>query len=546
MKKENVKKSVKKKMTKKQAVTKSTKSCVAKWINLGVLLLGLIAIVVGIFVEQAEIPCKVLGSLAVLGSLVAYSIRSKEHVIVKSILSITFIAILLTWLIPYGAFSEATYYEYGMGRIGLNDIPTLLYYAFYFALDKVVYLLALGGFYGVLSKTRGYQKLVTNIAKKLEKGKSTVVVVSMIIFALITTLLTNTLAVVAFIPFAISVFSKMRLDKLSTFIATFGGILAGLIAAPWGTEGLTWFNYYVGTTISSGFKLRLIISALILLVFIVFAIIHVRKASNVQDKKEIEENICEDRFEVLSLEERANRVPVIILLILAAILVLLGYIDWSGTLEIDIFSKFHTWLTGLTIGEDYTIFAYILGNAAKMFGAWDIATLATVFVILSIVIGLVYRLGLKDFLDAYKAGIEKMLKPIGVYVLVFTAFVAMYMTPIMPTVANWFYNLTDAFNPFITSVVAFIASIFQTDLGYTGYALGSYLTTAFADKLDVVHTIHISMYGLAQLLLPTSGLLVLGLTYTKVEYKTWLKFVWKLAVVLIIILMIVFSIATYV
>lgn len=541
MKKEKEKKSVKKSKTIKKTKTDKKVSSIGKWVNLGILLLGLILVVIGIFVEAVEIPFKVFGSLIMLGSLIAYAVRSKEHVLVKSIISTTLIAILLTWLLPYGAFSGNVYTEYGMGRIGLNDIPTVIYYAVYFALDKLMYLFALGGFYGVLSLTKGYQKLVTSIAKKLESNKMTVVIVSMVIFALLTTLLTNSLAVLFFVPFVISIMSKMKVDKLSSFIATFGGILVGLMAAPWGTEGLTWFNYYVGTTITNGFKLRLIITAISLLLFIVFVVIRSKKL----DKKDAASSLTEDTFEVASLEEKTKKAPIVILLAICAIVILLGYIDWKGTLGIEVFSKFHEWLVGLTIGENTTIFAYILGSSAKMLGSWDIATLVAFTLVMSIIVGLVYRIKLSDFLTAFGNGMQKMLKPVAIYVAVFTAFVVMYMTPIMPTIANWFYGLTEGFNLFTTSLMAFIASIFQTDLGYTGYALGAYLTSTFADKLDLVHTIHIAMYGMVQLILPTSGLLVLGLAYTKVEYKTWLKFIWKFAVAMLIILMIIFSIAAF-
>lgn len=541
MKKEKEKKSVKKSKTIKKTKTDKKVSSIGKWVNLGILLLGLILVVIGIFVGAVEIPFKVFGSLIMLGSLIAYAVRSKEHVLVKSIISTTLIAILLTWLLPYGAFSGNVYAEYGMGRIGLNDIPTVIYYAVYFALDKLMYLFVLGGFYGVLSLTKGYQKLVTSIAKKLESNKMTVVIVSMVIFALLTTLLTNSLAVLFFVPFVISIMSKMKVDKLSSFIATFGGILVGLMAAPWGTEGLTWFNYYVGTTITNGFKLRLIITAISLLLFIVFVVIRSKKL----DKKDAASSLTEDTFEVASLEEKTKKAPIVILLAICAIVILLGYIDWKGTLGIEVFSKFHEWLVGLTIGENTTIFAYILGSSAKMLGSWDIATLVAFTLVMSIIVGLVYRIKLSDFLTAFGNGMQKMLKPVAIYVAVFTAFVVMYMTPIMPTIANWFYGLTEGFNLFTTSLMAFIASIFQTDLGYTGYALGAYLTSTFADKLDLVHTIHIAMYGMVQLILPTSGLLVLGLAYTKVEYKTWLKFIWKFAVAMLIILMIIFSIAAF-
>ena len=145
----------------------------AKWINLCAMLVGIILLAVGIFVKQVEMPFKLIGVLLVWGSGISYAVRSDKHVLIKSVIWSTLIAILLTWLFPSGAYQGATYASYGLKRIGINDVPSVIYYAIYFALDKLMYLLAIAGFYGVLSVTKGYRKLVTDVAKKIEPYKTT-------------------------------------------------------------------------------------------------------------------------------------------------------------------------------------------------------------------------------------------------------------------------------------------------------------------------------------------------------------------------------------
>ena len=235
----------------------------------------------------------------------------------------------------------------------------------------------------------------------------------------------------------------------------------------------------------------------------------------------------------------------LVILCIVSILLVLGFVDWETCFKVEVFSKFHEWLMGLTIGKDVTIFAYLFGTSAKMFGAWDLATFVTIILVFSVIIGLVYRIKLVDFLTAFGKGMGRMIKPIAIYICTFAMFVVMYMTPVIPAITNWFLGLTQNFNPYLTSLMAFFTSIFHADLGYTGYAVGQFLTGAYADHLAVAHTAYVSMYGLAQLLLPTSGLLALGLVTTKVSYKEWLKFIWKIALIIVIILVIVFSIATY-
>ena len=533
---------MKKETEKKVKKSKSTEKCIlSKWINLGTLLIGIILLVIGIFAKSVAIPFKLIGILLVWGSCIAYAIRSNKLVIVKSIIWTALIAILSTWLFSYGAYQGEMYTDYGLSRVGLNDLPTILYYMVYFVLDKMLYLLALAGFYGVLSLTKGYRKIVTDCAKKLKANKMAVSIAIMIVLMLLTGILTNTLVILFFIPFILSIYAKMGVDKFTAFLTTFGAILFGLIAAPWGTDGLYWFNYYIGTTLKDGFTLRLIIEAFILMLAIVSLIIRAKKLDNSKDTLEV----IEDVYEVESLNERANKLPVIIVFSLMAILMILGYVDWAKCFNIEAFSKFHEWLVGLTIGDDVPIFSYILGSSAKMFGSWDVATFVTVIIVFAIIIGLVYRIKIVDFLTAFGDGMKKMLKPICVFVITFGVFVVMYMTPVIPGITNWLLGLSETFNPYLTMITAFISSIFHADLGYTGYSVGQFLTTAYADNISVAHTIYITMYGLAQLLLPTGGLLVLGLVTTKVSYKDWLKYIWKYALIVLLIVIITITIATF-
>ena len=50
------------------------------------------------------------------------------------------------------------------------------------------------------------------------------------------------------------------------------------------------------------------------------------------------------------------------------------------------------------------------------------------------------------------------------------------------------------------------------------------------------------MYGLTALVAPTSLVLLAALSYLKVSYKDWLKAVWKLALELFVVLLVVFII----
>ena len=55
-----------------------------------------------------------------------------------------------------------------------------------------------------------------------------------------------------------------------------------------------------------------------------------------------------------------------------------------------------------------------------------------------------------------------------------------------------------------------------------------------------------SVNGLVSLVAPTSVLLVTGLSMYDVSYKEWLKNIWKIAVILLVLLLILFAVMAYV
>jgi len=570
----------------------------------------------------------------------------KKHDIAKAIGAMILLAVILTWFIPYGYFSGATFYEYGMNRIGVTDLTTLGYYGAYFAIDKVTFLLILGGFYGLLSKTSAYQKLTTTIAKKLKGKEILSLVITSVLVAGLTSISTTSYGLLLFVPFLISVLLKMKLDKMSAFTATFGSMLIGILGATFGTESLVAFNGYYAANLGidvlgSTLLIRSVILLVALVLFNFFIVLHAKK---VLANKKLDET-KEDRFEIENnTDKKVKTLPLIIVLSIIAVLALLGIINWSG-MGLDIFDKFHTYLTSeLTLnigGTEEPIFQYILGNAALAFGTWDLFTLCTLLFVASILVAIMCKVNLSDYLSSIGNGFIKIGKPVLVLVGVYAIFIAVYMTPIIPTITSkllpagekpainldyngsgsaYFnidtdddfeadYNLinqdvdkdkkcdlncdtdkdgwpdknldfdadgeitktdkelaeslknkstlnydsdgngiadvnvTTEFSFGKTILASLITNLFHVDLGYTGYTVGAYLVSSFgAVALTVIFLIYVLIFGFIQLFAPTSVLLMVGLTYTNLEYKSWFKYAWIFLLSILVILAVLFLI----
>ena len=510
-----------------------------------------ILFIVAAFVDgtNPDMILKIIGmALFVVGSMMI-TLKSKKHTFVKSIFVLVASAIIASWVFTGGAFQSSDFIDNGFTRIGLTDIGYVLYYSLYYQIDQIGLLIVAGGFYGVLSKISGYQKLTDSLANKLSKHPIVTSCVISVILFILTSLLTQTIIILLFIPFFVTILSKMGMDKLTVFAITFGSALVGILGCTYGTDSITFFNYYFGQEISYAINYRYMIAAVAIVLYNFFIVMRVRKINDSKKtKKESKEEA--DIFEVEKAPSKGKTImlPAIIVLVIFALLTILGYINWNTNFEIEVFNKFHEWLIGLTVGEEFTIMKYILGSRVAALGAINyLFVFSIVLLVVSALLAFLYKMSLDEYIENFYDGIKKMGKPI--LFLIFTNLIfAVSFISVSPfsSVFNWILNLVEGFNLYLTSLVAFLASIFDADFGYVAYTLGGFLNAVYTDNLEIVHTIFVSMYGIVQIFMPTSAILALGLSMTKLEYKDWFKYIWLYVVGMIVILLVLFTVVTYI
>ena len=518
--------------------------------------------------------------------------NGKKNDLIKWLLIFILVAISLTWIFEGGYYQGTEYYATGLKQIGLTDIPNLLYYAIGFSSDKIIFLLALGILYGVLSKSESYKKLVSNfanmlkgnsvsiiaivisvilalvsilisiftknyavlmllifiiplilsiiLARKYKRNEIVAITVISFVFTILATLLNQTF--VAFVPFMVSVILSMKLDKMTAFSATFGSILIGLLGVTYGFEGLAWFNQYCSTTITTAILYRLIVLVVAFILFNFFNILHTKK---VMENKKLND-LDSDPFKVEKVDKKAMAWPLAILLAVLFIYLLLSYISWEGTFGVTIFSKFHEWLIGLKIGE-FAPFSVIIGSLGGAFGSYeDLFNASIILFVFTILFALLGRVKFNDFIEGCREGVKKISLPLVLFVGTYVLMLAVYINPIMSAVNNAMFKNITTFNPFLTTFTALLANTFHADFGLTGLLVGSYFTSTYAANIPVIHTIFTTMYGFVQLCLPTSGILLIGLSYLDIEYKSWIKYIWMFAIGMLVILLVLFTVMTYV
>lgn len=486
----------------------------------------------------------------------------KEHDLVKIIGIMLLLVVVLSWIIPTGTFSSgATFTEGEMGRLGLAH----LFYGFSYAIQnyaiQIGFLLMVGVFYGVVSKTEGYKEFVNRLAKAF-KGKE--ILVSLIIsfvIVLLTSVLNNTFVLIVFMPILITMLRKLGLDKISSFAITFGSMLVGVLGATIGTEGLDAFVNYIGyggseVTLTTELGVRVGIAFLAYALYSFFNYLYIKKLVSAKKSNEEEKD---DAFYVEDSKKKgkAKIWPVAVMFGILSVLAVLGFVYWNKStgsstkiFGLEIFDNFFEWMKDIKIGDVAIISSLFGGEAlpnmsAKLFpefGSWYLFTYSIFLAITVLIVKFVSKMKFNDMLTNAYEGIKVMMKPTLFLILAYMMFVLLYWSPILTTILNEIGKLSGSFNPFVVSLQAFIASIFNTDFAYIGYSLSYAIGSFTGAEGNITFLIYTTIYGLVQFVTPISVFLLFGLSYMNIPYKKWLKYIWKFFVGMLVCLLIIFTI----
>lgn len=451
----------------------------------------------------------------------------KKNSILKALGIIFLLYVALSWIIPAGYYNSGEYVASTTAPVGIFDIilyPFMALTSSVFILTALDFLL-IGAFYGILNKTNAYPKMVADLAKKFKDHKTVVLVVTTILFALLSSLTGLTLALFVFVPMCATILILMGYNKLTAMLSTVGAILVGNMASTYGFN-VAGYIRYLTEDINNSIVIRLVLLVLSVLILIFFTI----KAS---DEKETNKEI--KLYEKTT--KKVSQKPIVIVMSLIFVILMIGMFSWSNVLGIELFNDIYNKIVGIKIGE-YPIFANLLGTIPA-FGSWTNYELGLVLIIAGLIIGLIYKLSFEEMIEAAIEGIKEMLPVALITVVASIIFLLMNTNSngytFYATIINRFLGENIAIVPF--GFITMIGSVFYNDFPYLLSSLYGAIIS-FEDQYVLIGMITQTIHGLMQLILPTSVILVAGLTYFEIPYTKWLKDMWKFFLSLLIVIII--------
>lgn len=466
----------------------------------------------------------------------------KKHSLLK-ILGILLLVVVILSYILVGRYGERSYI--GLGDTLLNSLQSLYYF-----FDTALFILMVGGFYGVLSKTSAYKKLLDKIVTSVKPNSKKFLYATIIVFALVTSLTGMTLPLIVFVPFVISIILLLGYDKLVALTATIGSIMIGFIGGIFVTfrdpsnyygVSYTTFDKFVG--LSSNFsnvfpKLLLLLAGITLLIFYLSK--HIKNVEAKKVKYELNDNTDLLVTEVKGNYKNIKVWPLIVILSVMFVLLVLGLMPWNSLFNVTVFDKFHTWLTGLSI-KKFTIFPNIISANFPAFGNWtSLGNYMMVMILLLVatfVVKLVSKMKYDEMIDAFVEGMKKMVPTAALVIIAYGVLVCAYNNGFMEKLISNYGK----FNYGISTLLAILGSVLNVDLYYTASGIFSPMVSLITDEgvYSSVAILFQSIFGIVSFVGPTSILLIFGLSYLDIPYTTWLKYIWRFVLYLLVLVALV-------
>lgn len=467
---------------------------------------------------------------------------------------------VLTWIIPAGTYQyvdpdasrpepiAGTYQAAEQTPQGLWDVIYAPVSGFYEAADIMLFLLIMGGFLGIVMKTGAIDAGIGAVIRKLGNREQVMIPILMVIFGLGGTIFGMGEETVAFYLMIIPVFIVAGYDALTGMATIFLGTGIGYMASTTNPFSTGIASGFAGVTIGDGLGMRIFLFVALEAAGIFYIMRYAKRVkadpsrSLIYNMKKENEDYFRANKNGEVVELTRQRKLILLIFALSFFIMVMGVIPWAGKFGVTIFEDFNNYLLGIpVIGQ-------VLGHMVPL-GDWWFGEMGLVFLFAAILVGVISKTSQEEFISIFMKGAQDLLEVsliIGISRGITSVMSAGGMTA---TVLHWGEQSLVGLGK-----VAFVnlAYLFYLPLSFlvpstSGLAtLSMPIMAPLADFVGVgkelVVTAFATSAGLMNLITPTSGILMGSLALARVPYDKFLKFAFKLLVLLSLIVMVTMSI----
>ena len=439
-----------------------------------------------------------------------------------SILAILIIVLaVLTWIIPAGSYEyladgepiAGTYHAVAQNAQGVGAVFLAPLKGLYDAIEVAVFILMVGGFLGIVMETGAINAGINTVVQKLKGREKLLIPILMFIFALGGTTFGMAEETIAFYPLVLPIVIAAGYDALVGVSIIMVGAGVGVLASTVNPFATGIASGFAGVSLGEGIILR-VIMLIVLLPIAVWYVMRYAEKVRADPQKSYVADMYESNREHFIGEEYNTA------------------LNGKQKIALSLFGlTFLVMIYGVIPFDDLGVPLPVLG--------WWFPELSALFLIAGIIIGIFYRLKEEKLVDSFLFGAKDLL---GVaFIIGISRGITVIMTDgmITDTILYWGESALagSGKSVFLTLMYLIFLPLSILIPSTSGLAtLAMPILAPLADFAgvgrDLVITAFQSASGLINLLTPTSAVVMGGLAIGRVGYNRWLKFVWKLALIL--------------
>ncbi len=443
-------------------------------------------------------------------------------------------------------------------RQGLWEVLQAPIKGFLDASDVVIFVLVIGGFLAVQAKTGALDAGLGKVIRKLRGKEKMIIPILMTLFAIGGTTYGMQEETIAFYPLIIPLVVAAGYNGMTAVMVIVFGSIIGVIGSTVNPFSTGIASGFAGVSIGDGIVERLIILVLSLVAGIWFTMHYAAKVKRCNEElavmcevhgthqsKECKEYLADRAATeaVRSPQYNKKRKLVVWVFGLTFFVMILTVIPWASKFNITIFEDAVKWL--------YTVpfVGPFLGHIIP-FGDWWFGEIASLFLLSSIIIAVIYRMKESDFTETFVNGAKDLL---GVALIIAVSrgiSVIMSDGMIADTIIHWGEAGLSGLQ---SSVFGALAYVFYLPLSVLIPSTSGLATVTMpilaplADFANIDRSLMVTAFqtssGLINMIAPTVGALMGGLALAKVSYGKYLRVSWPLFAILAVISIAVIAVA---
>ena len=443
------------------------------------------------------------------------------------IFGIVLLAAIATYLIPAGTYERevvngikrvvpGSFHEVAQSPASLMDV----FYAIPVGLREsasIIFLIfMIGGAIAIYDRTRAIDSGINALIVKTKGNYQVLIIAVAFIFGMLSSLGLAANAVIAFIPIGIALSRSMKLDAITGVAVVYLGYYAGNAVGVLDPTILGTAQTLAEVPLFSGLLFRIVLFAVLITVTIAYIVWYAKRIAKNPEKSYMSGMANDDPDAETEPKE----------------------VDGTFTLK-----------------QKISLFIFVAFIGLFLYGAfkfkWGIDHLSAIFIMMSIVVAAMFKIAPNDYVKAFMKGAQSLVY--GALVVgiaravivildkgnILDSIVQATLVPLQQTSHYWgaqllyFFNLL--FNLLVTSGTG-QASIVMP------------IMVPILDILDLTRQTGVLILklgdGFTNIITPTSGVLMAVLAVGKVPWTRWVKFVFPIMMIWIVIGMVAIWIAT--